>query len=254
MTKGAPLRWIESTYLSSYFRGRGIEIGGLWKKFKLRRNAKALYLDRLSLEDLATHYSEIDKPIVAPDIVADAENLPLRDLDFIIASHVFEHLSSPLKALRSWYGALRSGGTVLLKVPDKRFTFDHRRRRTPLNHLIAEYEDPTTIDLRAHYADWVEWVQGKPLNSPEFHKELELLMAENYSIHHHVWIDDDIREIIEYTRNAWCLNWKPIVFWNAHFYRKETVVILRKASMVRLTISATDTPGSDTRQAQPSSR
>jgi SAM-dependent methyltransferase len=55
---------------------------------------------------------------VAPDVIADAESLPLRELDFIIASHVLEHLPSPLRALRSWYGALRSCGFLLLKVPD----------------------------------------------------------------------------------------------------------------------------------------
>jgi len=228
MNRGAPLRWIENTYLSSFLRGRGVEIGGLWRKFKVSRNARVWYLDRLSLDDLSKHYSEINAPIVAPDIVADAEDLPLRDLDFVIASHVLEHLPSPLKALRSWYDALKSGGRLLLKIPDKRFTFDHRRARTSLNHLIDEYADPGSIDVRAHYAQWVEHVQGKPLNTPEFDHELQSLMAERYSIHFHVWIDRDIQEIVDYTRDAWGLSWKPVVFWNAHFYRKETVAILQK--------------------------
>jgi SAM-dependent methyltransferase len=230
MAKGAPLRWIENTYLRTYLHGKGVEIGGLWRKFKVPSSAKVWYLDRLSMDDLAKHYSEIQTNIVvAPDVVGDAEDLPLRDLDFIIASHVLEHLPSPLKALKSWYESLRSGGALLLKVPDKRFTFDHRRDRTPLQHLIEEYEDPSRIDERAHYAEWVEKVNGKRANSPEFEQELQSLMEQNYSIHHHVWIDRDMDEIIQYTRNAWQLDWKPVVFWNAHFYRKETVAILRKA-------------------------
>jgi len=229
MAKGAPLRWIENTYLKNFLRGRGVEIGGLWKKVKVPSKSKVWYLDRLSTEDLAKHYSEINGEIVAPDIVADAESLPLQELDFIIASHVLEHLPSPLRALKSWYEALRSGGTLLLKVPDKRFTFDHRRERTSLKHLIGEYEDPSSIDVRAHYADWVERVNGKELNTPEFEQELKSLMAENYSIHYHVWIDRDMSEIIEYTRSVWRLAWEPVVFWNAHFYRKETVTVLRKA-------------------------
>ena len=186
-------------------------------------------MDRLSVEDLVKHYSEIRTPIVAPDIVADAESLPLRDLDFIIASHVLEHLPSPLKALKAWYEALRSGGILLLKVPDKRFTFDHKRERTPLKHLIEEYEDPSRIDVQAHYADWVERVNGKEAHSAEFEQKLRSLMAQNYSIHYHVWIDRDISEVLEYTRNVWRLNWIPVVFWNAHFYRKEIVTILQKA-------------------------
>lgn len=228
LTKGAPLRWAENTYLRGYLQGTGVEIGGLWRKFKVSRSARVWYLDRLSADDLAKHYAEVEGSIVVPDIVADAECFPLQNLDFIVASHVLEHLPSPLKALESWHDALRPGGSLLLKVPDKRFTFDQRRQRTSLQHLVAEYEDPTQIDLRAHYADWVEGVNGRSRGSAEFERELQSLIDENYSIHFHVWVDEDLRTIIEYTRNVLRLEWRPIVFWNAHFYRKETVVILRK--------------------------
>jgi SAM-dependent methyltransferase len=228
MAKGAPLRWIENAYLRTHLSGKGVEIGGLWRKFKVPSSAKVWYLDRLSAEDLAKQYAEVQGRIVVPDIVADAESLPLQSLDFIIASHVLEHLPSPLKALRSWYDALRSGGTLLLKVPDKRFTFDRNRERTSLKHLVEEFEDPHRINVRAHYADWVERVNGKRLGSVEFDQELRSLMDMNYSIHYHTWIDQDLREIIEYTRNIWHLDWRPIVLWDAHFYRKETVALLRR--------------------------
>jgi SAM-dependent methyltransferase len=229
MAKGDALRWIENAYLRTYLGSRGVEIGGLWRKFRVPSGAKVWYVDRLSAADLAKHYGEIKRKLVVPDVVADAESLPLRGLDFIIASHVLEHLPSPLQALRSWYDALRSGGTLLLKIPDKRFTFDRRRERTSLQHLVDEYEDPRRIDVRAHYAEWVERVNGKPPNTAEFEQELRNLMDMNYSIHYHAWIDQDIREIIEYTRNVWRLNWQPVVFWNAHFYRKETVALLKRA-------------------------
>jgi hypothetical protein len=45
-------------------------------------------------------------------------------------------------ALRVWYEALASGGVLLLKIPDKRYTFDSRRSRAPLSHLLAEHEHP----------------------------------------------------------------------------------------------------------------
>ncbi len=228
MTKGAPIRWIENAYLRNYLRGTGVEVGGLWRKFKVSPSAKVWYLDRLAADDLAKHYAEVQGPLVAPDIVADAETMPLRSLDFIIASHVLEHLPSPLKALKSWYDALRSGATLLLKVPDKRFTFDRNRQRTPLRHLVEEFENPDRIDIRSHYADWVEQVDGKRPGTVEFDQHLRSLMNMNYSIHYHAWIDKDLREIIDYTINTWHLDWRPVVFWHAHFYRKETVAVLRK--------------------------
>ena len=149
-------------------------------------------------------------------------------MDFIIASHVLEHLPSPLQALKSWYEALRRGGTLLLKVPDKRFTFDRKRRRTSLQHLIEEFENPGQIDIRAHFADWVKNVSGRRPGSEQYERELRGLMEQDYSIHYHVWIDQDLEDIIEYTRSVWHLDWERIVFWSAHFYRKETVVVLRK--------------------------
>ncbi len=232
MQKSAALRWIENAYLRTHLGGRGVEIGGLWRRFTVPSSSKVWYVDRMSMEDLTKHYSAIHTGIVAPDIIADGESLPLRGLDFIVASNVLEHLPSPLKALKSWYEALRGGGCLLLKVPDKRFSFDHRRERTSLTHLIEEYENPDSIDLRAHYGEWVELVNGKPRQSADFERELQKLMAQNYSIHYHVWIDRDLREVIEYTRNVWRLDWEPVVFWNAHFYRKETVTILKKRATV----------------------
>ena len=53
-------------------------------------------------------------------------------------------------------------------------------------------------------------------------------MRQNYSIHFHVWIDEDVREILDFTRKAWLLDWEPVVFWRAHFYRKETTVLLMR--------------------------
>lgn len=226
--KGAPLRWLENFYLRTYLRGRGIEIGGLWRKFRVPLRTTVWYVDRLPVDQLAQHYSEVQGSIIAPDIIADAESLPFRGLDFIIATHVLEHLQFPLRALKSWYEGLSPGGVLLLKVPDKRFTFDRNRERTSLQHLVEEFEHPDRIDVRAHYADWVARVNGRHPDGPEFAQELQALMAMNYSIHYHVWTDHDLREIITYTRSVWHLDWEPLVFWNAHFYRKETVTLLQK--------------------------
>ena len=63
----------------------------------------------------------------------------------------------------------------------------------------------------------------------EFDQQLAQLLQSDYSIHYHVWIDEDIREIVEYTRSRMHLNWQSVVFWNAHFYRKECVLMLQRA-------------------------
>jgi SAM-dependent methyltransferase len=231
MGKGAALRWVENKLLARHLGGRGIEIGALWRKFPTPRSACVYYVDRISEADLQQHYSEVSLPILAPDIVADATHLPFASgtLDFLIASHVLEHLPFPLDALHHWHDALRPGGVLLLKIPDKRYTFDHKRERTPLQHLIEEEANPAAFDKRAHFEDWVEHVIGRARGTPEFDAQLSELLAADYSIHYHTWTDQDIREIADYTRSAMHLDWRPIVFWKAHFYRKECVLMLRRS-------------------------
>src|SRR5579872_1898827 len=56
--------------------------------------------------------------------------------DFILSSHMLEHSANPLKILKSWHRLLRRGGTLILLLPDKNWTFDHKRPVTTLEHLI----------------------------------------------------------------------------------------------------------------------
>jgi SAM-dependent methyltransferase len=230
LEKLAILRWMENRRLRRHFHGRGMEIGALWRRFPLPRRARAWYVDRLNADDLDEHYPELHGHIIPPNLLADAAVLPVApaSLDFLIASHVLEHLPFPLAALRAWYQVLAPGGVLLLRVPDKRYTFDKGRDRTPLVHLIREQRDPGQFDLREHYADWVTGVGRLSPKTPEFERTVRDLMLRNYSIHFHVWIDEDIREIVDYTRSEWRLNWDPVVFWGARPYRKETTVMLRR--------------------------
>jgi predicted SAM-dependent methyltransferase len=229
--KAALLRWLEDRYLQRYLHGTGMEVGALSRRFSVPQRLQVWYVDRLGLDGLGRHYPELQGKILSPDLLAEATELPVRpaSLDFLIASHVLEHLPLPLLSLRSWYDALAPGGVLVLKVPDKRYTFDVHRARTPLSHLINEHNNPERLDNRAHYADWVANVGGKNSSTPGFEQTVQHLMDQKHSIHFHVWIDDDVREIINFTRQTWRLAWDPVVFWSAHFYRKETtVVLLRK--------------------------
>jgi SAM-dependent methyltransferase len=229
--KGAPLRWLENQILRRYLHGRGVEIGALWRRFPVSPGTKVWYVDRQAGDALGTHYAEVGSQLVAPDVVADAANLPFGSgsLDFIIASHVLEHLPFPLATLESWYRLLAPGGALLLRVPDKRFTFDAKRQRTPLVHLLQEHEHRESFNRGAHFADFVEGVSDYRPGTPEFGRELQRLMDIDYSIHYHVWTTEDLRELLRHTQTAMKLAWRPAVFWGAHFYRKETIAVLQRA-------------------------
>lgn len=233
MGKGALLRWLENRYMGRFLGGRGVEIGALWRRFPLPRHVERVwYFDRLDEAGLADHFSGMIEKTLPVDVVAEATRLPVApgSLDFLIACNILEHMPFVLATLRHWYEALAPGGALLLRVPDKRHTFDRRRARTPLVHLVEEYEHPERFDRRAHYADWVENVQGRPPSDPKFEKVMAKLMSKDYSIHFHAWIDDDFREIIDYTRSAWGLDWWPAAFFGGHFYRKEPAAVLVRGS------------------------
>lgn len=59
--------------------------------------------------------------------------------DFVLASHVLEHVANPILALQEWGRVLRGSGLLVLLLPDKLQTFDHHRPVTLLSHLIEDF-------------------------------------------------------------------------------------------------------------------
>jgi SAM-dependent methyltransferase len=73
-----------------------------------------------------------------------------RAYDAVLASHVLEHVADPLGALARWQRAVRPGGHVLLVMPHREGTFDHRRPVTPIEHLIEDAEHSRGEDDVTH--------------------------------------------------------------------------------------------------------
>jgi predicted SAM-dependent methyltransferase len=151
------------------------------------------------------HVDNCPSNLVEPanvDYVTDATNLFFaadETLDFVCSSHVLEHVANPLKAIAEWKRVIKKMGIIYAGVPDKRFTFDRGRHRTPLSHLIEDYQKDVDQTDRTHIADFTEkcgeeiahllsreQFVGHLRNSPESR------------VHHHAWIEDDVKEIFEH--------------------------------------------------------
>jgi SAM-dependent methyltransferase len=146
-------------------RARGataLELGGPSGVFRPWR-LWALY-DRLAYVDLA-NYAELTLwdtasatgtlpggARVRRRLVSEAGRLhdvPDGVYDLVLASHVLEHVANPLAALAEWRRVLRPDGRLVLVLPHRDATFDHRRPVTPLAHLLDDLasgvdEDDTT--------------------------------------------------------------------------------------------------------------
>jgi SAM-dependent methyltransferase len=183
-------RRLRRVVAEQYLHGHGLEIGALHRPMPLPAGARVTYADSCSTEALKTLWArEVDgRQIVPIDIVTDAatlDGIDERSFDFVVASHVIEHLENPLAGLRHALRVLRPGGALFLAVPDRRATFDAARPATPAAHVIRDYCGGAAESRRAHYDEWVALVER--LSGEEAVRRAADLESRRYPIHFHVW-------------------------------------------------------------------
>lgn len=178
--------------LQRYMRGIGIDVGPLQLPFPTGRNYELLTTDVLSPRRLYEHYSEfLPEELTIPDILCEVEGfLPFRteSLDFVILSHLLEHLSDPIGAVKNMIRVCKPGGVLVMAVPDREKNIDVNRPPTAIQHLLDDYyADPVQRLARddQHYLEWAEFVEKKA--GPEIRAKATQLEMMRYSIHRHVF-------------------------------------------------------------------
>jgi SAM-dependent methyltransferase len=110
--------------------------------------------------------------------------------DFVLASHMLEHVANPLRALEEFHRVLKPRGIALVLVPNRAHTFDHRRPYTTLEHLVADREVGTDERDLTHLEEILELhdlAMDPPAGTPEEFRARCLLNVENRCMHHHVF-------------------------------------------------------------------
>lgn len=178
--------------------GAGLELGALHRPMPQHPKMQVSYVDRFGIDELRKHYEELDEyDLVGPDIIDDAQTLASvadESQDFVIASHIIEHLANPIAAIEQWLRVLRPGGHLYLVTPDKRETFDRHRVRTTVEHLILDYLRPSAERDYEHFLDYAIHVNHK--RGEAALREAERLIYEGYSIHYHVFMPSDVKAMI----------------------------------------------------------
>lgn len=146
------------------------------------------------------------------DFYGHACALPFHDhsLDYVIASHVLEHVANPVAALAECYRVVQPGGILYLVVPDRRATWEHTRGLTPVAHLLDDYArnttacDATHIDEFVFEADWSRYEpQTAPADAPARQAALARGMheavarGEDINIHFHTFEPSSFRALLE---------------------------------------------------------
>lgn len=183
--------------------GTGLDLGALHRPMIKHDGMRVIYVDRLPVSELKKHYPELSEfPLVEADIIDDAQTLSTIEdgkYDFVIASHVIEHMSCTIGALQNWLRVLRSGGQLYLVVPDKRYIFDRHRLLTTLQHLVTDHdaypEERRAIDF-VHYLEYSELVDGQQDAAILAHALK--LTQDGYSIHFHTFTPESFHELLIY--------------------------------------------------------
>jgi SAM-dependent methyltransferase len=208
-----------------YLRGSGIEIGALHQPLQLPPGTEVRYVDRMTVEELRSHYPELSGfEFVAPDIVDDGEQLrsfASESLDFVIANHFLEHTEDPIATLGNHLRVLKPDGILFLALPDKRATFDRDRPVTDLEHLIRDHQEGPEWSRRLHFEEWARLVDK--VEDPSGHAER--LLDSGYSIHFHVWTPSSFLGFLSYCGEELSLPFELEAFQrDTH----EFVAVLRK--------------------------
>lgn len=195
-----------AAFADSYLFGTGIEIGALHQPLAVPPHAHVRYVDRMTTPELRREYPELAEwDLTDVDIVADGEKLEAvaaESQDFIIANHFLEHTEDPVGTIENHLGKLRPGGVLFYAVPDKRFTFDFRRKPTPIEHMIADHEEGPERSREQHYREWARfvWEREPGLDPATEEEQIEAgarqLEAQAYSIHMHVWTQAEFLRLI----------------------------------------------------------
>jgi hypothetical protein len=195
--------------LARHLHGHGLELGPGHEPFPLPPGVTVRYVDRWSPTENWTLFPELDRPTFPqPDLQADLDIdrlLEVEDgsVDFVIASHVLEHLADPIGMVAEIHRVLRVGGTALIVLPDRRRTFDAGRSPTPLDHLVAEHDSGVTMVSDEHIRDFVAATEAGREPSAA-----DIELHRRRSIHVHCWSEEEFVPVLRYGMNALGHRWR----------------------------------------------
>lgn len=161
-------------------------------------------------------FKEFGLEQVHADYFGEACHLPFHDnaLDYVISSHVIEHVANPIAAFAEWYRVLRPGGIIYMVAPDRRRTWDRLRPLTPVSHVLEDFQHQTTACDPTHIDEFVWGVEdaffGAGLDAAELTARRTQLAAgmrhaihlgHDINIHFHTFEASNVTELLLALKN-----------------------------------------------------
>jgi SAM-dependent methyltransferase len=180
-----PEHWLAHELLDGL---TGLEIGAA------AHNPFGLKTRNVASSEGAQFYAEAQRAMgVEPapvDIWAMGDRIPVHDRgeDFILSSHVLEHLPNVIAAFLEWDRIVNDGGYVFMIVPLKgALVEDAPRELTPLTHFIDCYRRGWTLDTHP-----TDGVPGGRMG------------------HYHTFSPDSLTDVVDWMRTHGLSDWELV--------------------------------------------
>lgn len=195
--------------------GEGLEYGPLHRALLRKEVHKVRYVDYADRETLAGIHAanpNVDTRLIPEiDIVTGGcpvtDFIPSHSVDYIVASHVAEHVPDFIGWLSANLSVLKVGGRLSLAFPDKRYCFDIRRPVSTAPELIAAYLEqrtrPSLTQICGHFYGVSKvnaidaWSGDVTIENAEYIHDrdkllgtLKALAARNDYVDVHCWVFD----------------------------------------------------------------
>jgi 2-polyprenyl-3-methyl-5-hydroxy-6-metoxy-1,4-benzoquinol methylase len=198
--------------------GKGLEIGPSYSPVAAKRDGYNVeILDHCTKQDLLAKYGEhfVDhNAIEEVDYVSSGQ--PYAELignrstyDWIIASHVIEHVPDLIGFLNNCTDILKQEGILSLAIPDKRYCFDRLRPISGLAQIIDCHTENKTRHSKGKLAEYL-------LNVVRLDRDIawnpKIAMEQSYERISYVHTTEQVIQEIEkiekseeyYDLHAWC--------------------------------------------------
>ncbi|WP_190865368.1 methyltransferase domain-containing protein [Paenibacillus arenilitoris] len=234
----------------------GLEIGPLSLPIVSKDEGNIYYADHTTTEELIKKYQD--------DPGVDVTNIPQIDFiwgektyrkaipsylsfDYIVASHVIEHIPDVIGWLAELSEVLKDGGFVCLAIPDKRYTFDYFRKLTTTAELIDAYLNrlrrPGPRQIFDNCSNVVKINTGDSWspdfdasNAERYHSDesamnlcIESIQNKKYvDVHCSVYTSHSFLELFNHLSRLHLVNFKIAKYYEPERLSNEFIVILQK--------------------------
>jgi SAM-dependent methyltransferase len=167
----------------------GLEIGpAAHNPFGLRTRNVELMESQEFYASIQENVMRVTPPKI--NIWASADRIPLGDQseDFILSSHVVEHLPNLIAAFLEWDRIVRDGGYVFMIVPHPwALPADKDRALTPVEHFIDDYHRSHSLETHP-----IEGVPGGKMG------------------HYHTFAPDSVVQLVDWMCQKKLCNWELV--------------------------------------------